>query len=279
MAESLDSKLEENIPDELKSIDAEVKRTEKELTERMEKPRSFLGKVWDAARIGAFWYAQSVMLPATLFYTTFIPCFGFWLSKYRGEKKAGRKMTWRKTIKALAFGQAMGWADVAVFSLPSMIPKLSPALFSTGKAYRFAKYNWLKKILAGTAKTLIFNPFAMIPYNFAYNVLNYFQNRRGMTGLLKPHNWGKYMRHMYHTDWKGKWKEDSKNIFKYLFGLHWIQNNLHHNVQTRLLQSLLINNKIYADQMAKKGYENVVQMNSYNQPQYSDNYQQGKAAA
>lgn len=282
MADPIENKVEEEqikvppkeppkLPASLDDIAQEVDQLSIKQEEKLEGKTSIVKKIIDIGALTGFWYAQLQILPATLFYKSLIPSFGFLVSKKRTEKKEGRKFTWAKAFRTTYLGQLMGYADVAVFSLPEYLISLSPGLFASGSAFAsFTGSTLLQGLLAGTVATLMFNPLMIPAYNFVYTTLTHFRDKIGYgKAVRRIRKLPKYFKHMYETEIKGKWQEDTSNVFRVLYPWHWAQFNLHPNVWTRLAQSVLVNNKIYADAMEKRKQKTEPDANLNNAPAYS----------
>ncbi len=281
MAGTLNEKIDElsnsapeeqsRLPKDLEGIAREVEELSAVQEEKMESRSGLFKKALDIGGLAASLYLQLKLLPAKIVATSMIPTFGFIMNKYKNAKKERKKFTWNKLIRTFNHGQRMGYGDIAIFSLPGYLKKLSSPIFSTGSAFSFlSASSTVQRILAGTATTLLFNPLLIPPYNLLYNTLSYFQNRIGFfKALTSPKKIKGYLRYMYYTKVKGKWLDETKSVFKNLFPLHWVQMTLHKNLYTRLLQSIFVNNWVYArvmeqkDKRKKKKYETG---NYYNHP-------------
>ncbi|NQV09373.1 hypothetical protein HQ529_05985 [Candidatus Woesearchaeota archaeon] len=174
---------------------------------------------------------------------TAIPMTGYSLGVILENKKKKKKVTWNKIKKEMYSGNILGHVDYALFSTPELIFKAFPHIFATGT------------IGSMIASTLVFNPLFFIPVNIIYSGFTYFRDKVGLKKVVKGLFTGKikdYIKDSYNKKIKKEFSSDTKNVFKYMFPLHFIQMHYLNNPITRMAQSAVVNNPIYRAIMTRQ---------------------------
>lgn len=203
--------------------------------------------------------------------STAIPAVGYTIGAWWENRKKKIKMTWNRIKREVYTGNIMGHADYGLFSVPEFLFKAYPATFNAG--------NLISKLLT----TLIINPLVFIPVNAAYGAFFYLRDKIGFKNTFRGIFNGKaknYLKQTY-NDVKKNLYSDTKNVFKYMFPLHFFQMNylpgIAKNIPyvrempvaaARMTQSALINNPIYRIVMS-------TQKKSQSEPKYNMNYSPG----
>lgn len=232
---SLENKLTKPTPT---GLDAVVAKEERE--KKLEEKTPWYKMIGQSLLYSVVPATSMALFGAPLTLTTAIPAIGYSLGEYIKTKKKKMKMTWNKLKKQINTGHIMGHVDYAMFSLPEYILSSAPAIFATGT------------IPSMIAATLIFNPLFVIPVNMTYEIFFYLRDEIGWKNVLsKPWKLGSYVKEAYQNKVKKEWKTDTKNVFKYMFPLHFAQMHGYNwmpdsaRVAARLTQSALVNNPIY----------------------------------
>ncbi|MBI2101807.1 hypothetical protein HYT53_04315 [Candidatus Woesearchaeota archaeon] len=163
----------------------------------------------------------------------------------------------------------MGLLDYWLFSMPEKLFKAYPAIFNSDT------------FSGMLATSLAFNPLLFIPVNIAYGAFFYLRDKIGFGRALKGIFNGKisnYLKNTYQNLKQNLWS-DTKNVFKYLFPLHFFQTHYLPSIaqgipylrempaaSLRMTQSALVNNPIYRLIMGRQKKQ------EYTMPAYSRNY-------
>jgi len=258
MPDSIDDVADEIPPgsESRQSVDDVVNETPLHDDAWYDQPRSIGGKIWDAVKYGAmiggmFLGLAAFNLPAaTMVASTYISSVGLTIGAIYDNKKKKLKNTWRRLYKEFAFGNIVGLADYAVFSLPEILLSVFPGFFGAGTLF--------SKIV----KTLLFNPVTLVPYLFVYNSMKYVRDYVGLNPFKFVARLGNMCKKAVSTI-----KQETKDIFTYLSPLHFVQLNYLPNASLRLLQSAVINNPIFRYLTAKKEGPTYTANQQYKQKQ------------
>ena len=180
--------------------------------------------------------------------STAIPAVGYSIGAWIENKRKKIKMTWNRVKREMYTGNIMGHVDYALFSAPEILFRAYPAVFNAGT------------FVSQLATSLVFNPLLFIPVNIAYGAFFYLRDKIGFGNAAKGIFNGKlanYAKNTYRNAKQNLWN-DTKNVFKYMFPLHFFQTHYLPRIAQsapylaqmpvaalRMTQSALINNPIY----------------------------------
>ncbi len=210
--------------------------------------------------LDAFLYAPVVAASAVLFgpavtLSTAIPAIGYSIGSWIENKRKKIRTTWNRVKREVYTGNIMGHVDYALFSMPEVLFRAYPGMFSSGT---------FSSMLAAS---LVFNPLLFIPVNMAYGAFFYLRDKIGFGNAFKGVFTGKFRSYSKRTyqNIRQNWKKDTKNVFKYLFPFHFFQTHYLPKIARhipylkelpaaaiRMTQSALINNPIYRIVMGRQ---------------------------
>ncbi len=211
--------------------------------EEEEKPAGIGRIVWDCFRYSPFLAGSALLFGPVVTLSTLIPTAGYAIGAWYENKKNGIKTTWKQMRKELYSGNIMGHFDYALFSTPELLFNNFPKVFN--------KTTFSGKLLT----TLAINPLIVLPYNMVYHTFTYLRDNFGWRKTFSGMFNGKifnYLGEVYSQKIKKDIWTDTKNVFKYMFPLHFFMVNYLTNPTTRIIQSVLVNNPIYRYVMGKK---------------------------
>ena len=206
---------------------------------------------------------------------TAIPAVGYTIGAWIENRKKKIKTTWNRVKRELYTGNIMGHVDYALFSMPEILFKAYPAIFNAGT------------FTSMLATSLVFNPLLFIPVNIAYGAFFYLRDKIGWGNTFKGIFNGRisnYAKQTYQNVKKNLWG-DTKNVFKYLFPLHFFQTHYLPGIaekvsylkqvpvaSLRMTQSALVNNPIYRIIMGRQKKEEKTGYNHYPTRNYAPAY-------
>ena len=236
-------------------LQAQETNYESELERKLNKKSSWLKIALDTLLYTPVLAASSAAFGPAITLSTAIPAIGYTIGAWWEKKKQGLKMTWNGVKKELYTGNIMGHVDYALFSAPELLFNAYPKIFNAG--------TFTSKLLS----TFVFNPILFVPVNIAYGAFFYLRDKIGWKNTFKGLFNGKignYAKSAYRNIKENLWT-DTKNVFKYMFPLHFFQMHYLTNITqkiplvnempvaaARMTQSALVNNPIYRIVMGKQ---------------------------
>lgn len=246
---------------------------ESELEQKLNKKSSWFKVALDTILYTPVLAASALTFGPAVTLSTAIPAIGYTIGAWIENRKKKIKMTWNRIKREIYTGNIMGHVDYGLFSVPEVLFKAYPAIFNAGTL--------ASKLLT----TLIINPLVFIPVNAAYGAFFYLRDKIGFKNTFKGIFNGRatsYIKQTY-NDVKKNLFTDTKNVFKYMFPLHFFQMNYLTNLAqkvpllsqmpaatVRMTQSALINNPVYRIVMS-------TQKKSQSGLKYNLNYSPGYA--
>lgn len=217
------------------------------LEKKMNEKSSLLKIIRDAIFYIPVLAASAYAFGLQVLLSTGIPMVGYTIGAWIENKKKKIKMTWNRVKRELYTGNIMGHADYWIFSMPEKLFTAYPAIFND-------------TFMGMLATSLVINPLLFIPVNIAYGVFFYLRDKVGFRNTFKGLFNGKiakYAKNTYNYVKQNLWN-DTKNVFKYMFPLHFFQMNYLPKLAqkipvvrempvaaVRMTQSALLNNPIY----------------------------------
>ena len=244
---------------------------ESKLEQKLSKKSSIFKIALDTLLYSPVVAASAVMFGPAVTLSTAIPAIGYSIGSWIENKRKKIKTTWNRAKRELYTGNIMGHVDYALFSMPEILFKAYPSIFSTGSFGSML------------ATSLVFNPLLFIPVNIMYSAFFYLRDKVGFGRAFKGifnGNISNYLKNTYQNV-KQNLGKDTWNVFKYLFPLHFFQTHylpkIAQNVPylrdmpvaaLRMTQSALVNNPMYRLIMGRQGKQA-----DYNKPMsYAKNY-------
>ncbi len=208
----------------------------------LDKKRGFFGKIWDVVKYVPVIGAQAALFGAVVPLSSAITASGFVIGAYFQARKEGKKYSWRRFIRELYFGNLIGVLEYGLFKVPETITKAVSYFGQAGFLPKVAKW--------ATIEALIVPPVLSM-----YNSIAYIKNEMGWGRFFSKvlsFRWRSLFKEIYQKAIKKKLAGDIWDVMKYIAPLHFIQFNYHPNVQTRMAQSVLVNNPIFRYMLGRK---------------------------
>lgn len=236
--------LEDKLPD----IPKVATNYESGLEQKLNKKSNLLKIALDTIIYTPILAASAFIFGPLVTMSTAIPAIGYTIGTWIENKRKKMRMTWNRVKRELYTGNIMGHVDYALFSAPEILFRAYPAVFNAGT------------FISQLATSLVFNPLLFIPVNIAYSAFFYLRDKIGFGNAAKGIFNGKmadYTKNTYSNAKQNLWN-DSKNVFKYMFPLHFFQTHYLPRIAQsvpyfaqmpvaalRMTQSAFINNPIY----------------------------------